>query len=189
MPTGFGINDFMSSIEGMGGLARRWKYSIQITPPQSLRTSVPTGKIDFLALTVLLPSKQFSTTEHRIYGINKTVPYETTYDPVLITMLNPNDWSTRKFWNDWLNHMQVPNTKNMRYYKDMIGQIKISHYDEEANILDPASARYTVILREAYPERISAYAMGYENADFGNFEISLRYKEWEEDRRGARAGS
>ena len=63
------------------------------------------------------------------------------------------------------------------------------YYDEEADILDPASARYTVILREAYPERISAYAMGYENADFGNFEISLRYKEWEEDRRGARAGS
>ena len=33
MPTGFAINDFMSSVEGMGGLARRWKYSIQITPP------------------------------------------------------------------------------------------------------------------------------------------------------------
>jgi hypothetical protein len=145
-----------------------------------MSSSVGSGKIDFLALSVLMPSKQFSTTEQRIYGIGKTVPYDTSYEPILLTMLNPQDWSTRKFWDEWLDHIQPPGSKNMRYYKNMIGQIEISHYDEETTIINPSQARYTVVLTEAWPERISAYAMGYDNADFGNFEISIRYKQWHE---------
>ena len=179
-PRGFSPTEFMSSIEEMGGLSKRNKYTISITPPNSLSSSVGSGKIDFLALSVLMPSKQFSTTEQRVYGINKTVPYETTYEPILLTMLNPQDWSTRIFWDEWLDHVQSPGSKNMRYYKSMIGQVEISHYDEETTTINPSQARYTVVLQEAWPERISAYAMGYENGDFGNFEISIRYKQWHE---------
>jgi len=184
MALGFSPTDFMTKVETMGGLGRRNRYSISITPPNSMSNSVPTGRIDFLAMSVLLPSKQFSTTEQRIYGINKTVPYETSYEPILLTMLNPNDWSTRKFWDEWLDHIQNPGSKNMRYYKSTIGQVEIAVYDEKAgdgtNEINPNHARYTAILEEAWPERISAYALGYENGDLGNFEISIRYKQWHE---------
>lgn len=177
---GFSPSEFMTKAETMGGLSRRWKYSMSITPPRSMSSSVGAGKIDFLAMSVLLPSKQFATTEQRIYGINKTVPYETTYEPILVTMLNPQDWSTRKFWDEWLDHIQNPSSKDMTYYKSMIGQVEISHYDETTTVQDPSQARYTAVLEGAYPERISAYALGYENADLGNFEISIRYKQWHE---------
>ena len=183
-PTGFSPNEFMSSVEAMGGLGKRNKYSLSITPPSSMSSSVGSGKIDFLALSVLMPSKQFSTTEQRIYGINKTVPYETSYEPILLTMLNPNDWSTRKFWDEWLDHIHNPGSKNVRYYKSMIGQVEIAVYDEKAgdgtDVINPNHARYTAILEEAWPERISAYALGYDNSDWGNFEISVRYKRWHE---------
>ena len=179
-PTGFSPSDFMSSVEEMGGLSRRWKYSVSITPPNSLRSSVGVGKIDFLALTISMPGKTTATTEQMIYGISKTVPYNTTYEPVLLTMLNPNDWSTRKFWDEWLDHIQNPSSKNTSYYKSMIGQIEISHYDEETTEINPSNAKYTVVLEEAWPERMGPYALGWENSDFGNFEISIRYKEWHE---------
>ena len=177
---GFSPTEFMAKAEEMGGLSRRWKYSVSITPPTSMNSSVGVGKIDFLAISISMPEKSMATTEQRIYGINKTVPYETSYEPILLTMLNPNDWSTRKFWDEWLDHIQNPSSKNMRYYKSMIGQIEISHYDEETTKLNPNRARYTAVLTEAWPERISAYAMGYDNADLGNFEISIRYKQWHE---------
>jgi len=180
MATGFLPGEFMSKAEEMGGLGRRWKYSVSITPPRSLFNSVPSGKIDFLALTAMMPGKSFTTTEQRIYGINKTVPYETTYDPILLTMLNPADWSTRKFWDEWLDHIQNPGSKNMRYYKSMIGQVEISHYDETTTEVNSSNARYSVVLTEAWPERISPYALGWENTDLGNFEISIRYKQWHE---------
>jgi len=178
MAVGFSPNDFMTKMEEMGGLSRRWKYSVSITPPRSLNSTVGAGKIDFLALSVSMPEKALATTEQRIYGINKTVPYETAYGTVLLTMMNPNDWSTRKFWDEWLDHIQNPGNKNMKYYKSMIGQIEISHYDETTTEVNPSNARYTVVLNEAWPERISAYALGYENSDLGNFEISIRYKQW-----------
>ena len=177
---GFSPSEFMTKAEEMGGLSRRWKFSVSITPPRSLFNSVPTGKIDFLAISVSMPEKSMATTEQRIYGINKTVPYETAYLPVLLTMMNPQDWSTRKFWDEWLDHIQNPGSKNMRYYKSMIGQIEISHYDETTTEMNPSNARYTVVLNEAWPERITPYALGWEAAEFGNFEIAIRYKTWHE---------
>ena len=177
---GFSPSEFMTKAETMGGLSRRWKFSVSITPPRSLFNSVPTGKIDFLAISVSMPEKSMATTEQRIYGINKTVPYETAYLPVLLTMMNPQDWSTRKFWDEWLDHIQNPSSKNMRYYKSMIGQIEIAHYDETTTEVSPSKARYTVVLNEAWPERITPYALGWEAAEFGNFEIAIRYKTWHE---------
>ena len=175
---GFSPSEFMTKAEEMGGLSRRWKFSVSITPPAVF--TVPTGKIDFLAISVSMPEKALVTTEQRIYGINKFVPYESTYGTVLLTMMNPQDWSTRKFWDEWLDHIQNPSSKNMRYYKSMIGQIEISHYDETTTEMNPSNARYTVVLNEAWPERISPYALGWEAAELGNFEISIRYKTWHE---------
>ena len=177
-PTGFNPTEFMSSVEEMGGLSRRNRYSMSITPPKTF--SVPTGKIDFLAQSVLLPSKQFATTENRIYGFSKNIPYDVTYEPILVTFFNPNDWSTRKFWDEWIDYIQDPSSFNMRYYSKCTGTIEIAVYDEEATVLNPIHARYTAVLQEAWPERMSAYALGYENSDLGNFEISLRYKQWYE---------
>ncbi len=75
----------MSSVEEMGGLSRRNRYSMSITPPTSSSFSIPSGKIDFLAISCLLPSKQFATTENRIYGFSKNIPYDVTYEPILVT--------------------------------------------------------------------------------------------------------
>ena len=173
---GFSTSEFMNKVEAMGGLSRRNRYSMSITPPKTF--SVPSNKIDFLAQSVLLPSKQFATTENRMYGFSKNIPYDVTYEPILVTMLNPNDWSTRKFWDEWIDYIQYPNSFNMNYYSRCTGTIEISVYDEETAELNPNNAKYTAVLQEAWPERISAYALGYDNSDWGNFEISIRYKQW-----------
>ena len=178
-PTGFSPNEFMSSVEEMGGLSRRNRYSMSITPPTSSSFSIPSGKIDFLAISCLLPSKQFATTENRIYGFSKNIPYDVTYEPILVTFLNPNDWSTRKFWDEWLDYIQNPSSFNMQYYSKCTGTVEISVFDEENTSLSD-TPRYTAVLQEAWPERMSAYALGYENSDHGNFEVSLRYKQWYE---------
>ena len=173
---GFQTSEFMTKVEEMGGLSRRNRYSMSITPPKTF--SVPSGKIDFLAQSVLLPSKQFATTENRMYGFSKNIPYDVTYEPILVTMLNPNDWSTRKFWDEWIDYIQYPNSFNMNYYSQCTGTIEISVYDEMEEELNPNNAKYTAVLQEAWPERMSAYALGYDNSDLGNFEISIRYKQW-----------
>ena len=176
--SGFSPTDFMTEIETMGGLSRRWKYSVQIKPPDSLKSDVKADKIDFLALTIMMPGRTFATTDEIIYGLTKNVPYSTGYDPVLMTMLNPNDFSARIFWDDWLKHIQKPESKNAAYYKDMGGEIKISHYTDTEDTQNPSASGYSVTLHEAWPERMGPFALGWENTDWGNFEISIRYKQW-----------
>ena len=173
----FSVTDFMTNIENLGGYAQRHKYSVEIWPPTAFRSSVGAGKIDFLAKSAVLPRKGFATTEQRIYGINKTVPYETLFEPAVLTMINTNDWAPRVFWDEWLDHIQNPDTKNMTYYKQSVGTVHIDHYDDEKTEVGGAS-NYMVTLYEVWPENISAIALSYENKDIQDFEISLRYKYW-----------
>ena len=154
----FSVTDFMSEMDTLGGYAQRHKFSVQILPPTSLRSSVGVGKIDFLAKSVLLPRKGFATTEHRTYGINRTVPYETTFEPAQLTMINTNDWAPRVFWDEWLEHIQNPDTKNMTYYKQSVGTVHIDHYDDETTEVGGVS-NYSVTLKEAWPESISEIAL------------------------------
>ena len=172
----FSVTDFMSNIDNLGGYAQRHKYSVLIIPPTAFRSFVRASKIEFLAKSVVLPRKGFATTEQRIYGINKTVPYETTFEPAVITMINTNDWAPRIFWNKWLEHIQNPDTKNMTYYKQSVGTVFINHYDDSRTNLN--SPNYSVTLFEAWPESISEISLAWENKEILDFEISLRYKYW-----------
>ena len=173
----FSVTDFMSNIDKLGGYARRHKYSVQIIPPTAFRSSVGSGTIDFLAKSVVMPRKGFVTTEQRIYGINKTVPYETTFEPAVITMINTNDWAPRVFWDEWLDHIQNPDTKNMTYYKQSVGTVHIDHYDDETTEVGGVS-NYSVTLKEAWPESISEMTLAWENKEIQDFDITLRYKYW-----------
>ena len=172
----FSVTDFMSNIDKLGGYARRHKYSVQIIPPTAFRSSVGSGTIDFLAKSVLLPRKGFATTEHRTYGINRTVPYEQTFEPAQLTMINTNDWAPRVFWDEWLDHIQNPESKNMTYYGESVGTVFINHYDDSHTNLN--SPNYSVTLKEAWPESISEISLAWENKEILDFEISLRYKYW-----------
>jgi len=173
----FSVTDFMSNIENLGGYAQRHKYSVQIIPPTAFRSSVGAGTIDFLAKSVVMPRKGFATTEQRIYGINKTVPYETTFEPAQLTMINTNDWAPRVFWDQWLEHIQNPESKNMTYYKESVGRVNINHYDDEKTSQGGAS-NYSVTLYEAWPESISEMSLAWENKEIQDFDITLRYKYW-----------
>ena len=172
----FSVTDFMSNIDNLGGYARSHKYSVQIIPPTAFRSSVGSGTIDFLAKSVLLPRKGFATTEHRTYGINRTVPYEQTFEPAQLTMINTNDWAPRRFWDEWLDHIQNPESKNMPYYKQCVGTVFINHYDDSHTNLN--SPNYSVTLKEAWPESISEMTLAWENKEIQDFDITLRYKSW-----------
>ena len=172
----FSVTDFMSEMGNLGGYAQRHKYSVQIIPPTALQSSIGPDKIDFLAKSVLMPRKGFATTEHQTYGIRRTVPYEQTFEPVLLTMINTNDWAPRIFWDEWLDHIQNPDTKNLTYYGESVGTVYIDHYDDSHT--SPGIPNYSVTLKEAWPENISAIALAWENKDVQDFEISLRYKSW-----------
>ena len=171
----FGITNFMSKVDGLGGAARRNRFTVEITPPTGL--GLQASAINFLAKTVSFPARTMGTTTYRSGGkFGLTIPYETTYEPVALTMLNTNNHAPRKFWTSWLEYIQSMNSYNMQYYKKFIGSVKISYYDEVKNPED--TANYEVTLHEAWPKSISAIELGWENAELADFEIDIQYSWW-----------
>ena len=125
----FAPTKFMSKVDNLGGIARNDKFTVEITPPRTLISSIEASTINFLAKGISFPAKSFGTTTYRSGGrFGLAVPYETTQEPVSLIMLNTNDHSPRIFWTDWFEHIQsvdpdnrTSNNYNMQYYKNFIG--------------------------------------------------------------------
>ena len=175
----FSIDEFMARVDNLGGPVKRNKFSVEVTPPTSMRSSVTADTINFLAKTVSFPAKSLATTDYRYGGkYSLLVPYETTYEPVAITMMNTGNHAPRIFWNDWFNHIQNMTTYNMEYYEKYIGTVTISHYLDNEEFIDPSRAAYKVTLHEAWPKGMSAIEVGWENAELQDFEIDMQYSWW-----------
>jgi len=176
---GFSPSQFMSNADNLGGLAKTWKFSVQILKcPAEITAAGST--IEFLASGADLPTKGFATTEHQTYGIKRTIPYEQTYEAMDIEFHNTNDFTPKKFWDDWMNLITSPTTYNLSYYKKYTGKIAISHYGDDITEPDPqSSSTYTCTLFEAYPERMSAITLGWGVGELMKFTVSVRYKYWE----------
>ena len=193
----FAPTKFMSKVDALGGIARNDKFTVEITPPRTLNSSIDASTINFLAKGISFPSRSFGGTTYRSGGrFGLTVPYETTQEPVSLTMLNTNDHSPRIFWTDWFEHIQSvdPNVRprnknyNMQYYKNFIGTVKISYYNNTFKEVGIQSD-YTVTLHDAWPSTLSAIELGWENSDLGEFQIDITYSRWSSEAGGVSYGS
>jgi len=179
----FEVSEFLSKIDAKGSLARRNRFSVEITPPDSLVSDVNSADIEFLIKTVSFPSRSFGTSNYRYGGkFGLEVPYEMTEEPVAITFQGTNDWSARKFWYDWLEHIQSINSYNMQYYKSYIGTVKISVYNETQEVATHPT--HKVALMEAWPKTISSIDLGWENSELVDFSVDITYSWWEIDGQG-----
>ena len=175
----FSVSNFMARVDALGGPVKKNRFSVEVTPPSSMRSSIHTDTVNFLAKAVSFPSKTLAGTDFRYAGkYTIKVPYETTYEAVAITLLNTGQYSPRIFWNDWFNHIQNNNSKNMQYYEKYVGSVTISHYlDDEENI-DPTKAAYSVTLHKAWPITMNAIEMSWENAEVMDFQVDINYEWW-----------
>ena len=191
----FAVTKFMSKVDSLGGVARKNKFSVQITPPSTLVSTWSGDQVSFLAKAVAFPGRSFGGATYRSGGrFGLEVPYETTFEAVSLTMLNTNNHAPRKFWTAWLEHIQsVGKTQGarnyyMQYYKKFIGSIKITNYAENVEDLysSTGEGKYAVTLHNAWPKVLSSIEVGWENSELSDFTIDISYSHWTEE--GATSG-
>ena len=169
----------MARVDKLGGPVKKNRFSVEVTPPRSMPASITADTINFLAKAVSFPSKTLAGTDFRYAGkYTIKVPYETTYEAVAITLLNTGNYSPRKFWNNWFNHIQNNNSKNMQYYEKYVGAVTISHYLDDEESIDPTKAAYQVTLHNAWPITMNAIEMTWENAEVMDFQVDINYEWW-----------
>ena len=175
----FSVSNFMARVDALGGPVKKNRFSVEVHPPITMRSSITPDSINFLAKAVSFPAKTLAGTEFRYAGkYNIKVPYETTYEAVAITMMNTGNYAPRKFWNNWFNHIQNNNSKNMEYYENFVGSVTISHYLDDEESLDPSRAAYSVTLHKAWPITMNAIEMSWENAEVMDFQVDINYEWW-----------
>ena len=175
----FSVSNFMARVDKLGGPVKKNRFSVEVTPPSSMVSSITGTSVDFLAKAVSFPAKTLAGTEFRYAGkYNIKVPYETTYEPVAITMMNTGNYAPRKFWNNWFNHIQNNNSKNMQYYDKFVGSVTISHYLDDEESINPTKAAHRVTLHNAWPITMNAIEMTWENAEVMDFQIDINYEWW-----------
>ena len=180
----FAVDEFMSKLDNKGSYAKTNRFTVEIIAPTTLVSSVQASSIEFLIKTVSFPARTFGTTTYRSGGkFGLDVPYEMTEEPIDLTFLGTNDWTARKFWYDWHEHIQSNNSYNMQYYKSFIGTITISVYNEEAQVAGGTSgtATHKVTLHECWPKTIGAIELGWESAELVDFTIDIAYSWWTQD--------
>jgi hypothetical protein len=179
-PADFAITDFMAKLDNLGSYVKRNRYTVEIIPPETLQSEVPVSGIEFLIKTVSLPGRSLGTTTYRRGGkFGLEVPYEVTEEPVALTFLGTNDWTARKFWYDWHEHIQSNSSYNMRYYKDFIGTVTISVYNEETSIAN--NPTHKVKLHECWPKSIGAIELGWDSTELVDFTIDIVYSWWTQE--------
>ena len=100
----FAISEFMAKVDARGSLARRNRYTVEVTPPTSMLgaagvESVFPDDVEFLVKSVSVPSRTFGTTNFRYGGkYAMEIPYETTQEGVTLTFQETNKFNARKFW-------------------------------------------------------------------------------------------
>jgi len=170
--------DFIAEADNKGSLANANKFSVTIIPPTTMYSEVPNGTIDFLCHTAEFPGMTLATTEDRLYGIEIAKPYATTFEAVTLTFYVTNDFSTKIFFEDWMRFIQHPQSKNMRYYDDIVGSIAIYHYDEECNDPYPGNHTYKTVLSEAWPLTIQEHELNWDSGEIMEVQIQISYRDW-----------
>jgi len=167
------INEFISQIK-QSGLARTNRYMVRFTPPISIETD-STRKLVLFCEQIQLPGQNYSTTQNRIFGEFREVPYERIYDNISMSFLVDSGMNVKKIFDRWMNSIADPKTRTYNYYTQYIVDMDI----EVQDLLD--NTRYAVKLYECYPKSIGNIQMDYSSKDIMKLQVNMQYKYWTSD--------
>lgn len=165
------VNTIKSILNVSRGPALKSNFIVTVVPPlkfltSSLVTLAPKALITGMAmknLTLLaqqaeLPGRNISTTEHRMYGTVREMPYGVLYKDVDITFMCTNIMLERAFFDLWQQYIIGPKSNYLNYYKDYVGTVLIQKVDnagfEAGSLAGEIISVY--VLEDAYPKTIVA---------------------------------
>lgn len=168
------INDFIASIQA-DGLMTNNRYYVEFALPPGLESQVQRGRLEIVQMycdSVQLPGMSISTSQARVYGELREMPYDRLFDNINLTFYVDTSMDTKILFDDWINSIQDPATRQFNYYKEYVTDVMIYTLDKEDK------ETYRVKLFECYPKSIGAIQMDYSSKDLMKLQVSLNYKYW-----------
>lgn len=120
-----------------------------------------------------LPGLTNSTTDVRVFGENREVPYMPLYPSLDLSFILDRSMSIKLFFDQWSNEVINQTTRNVGYYKNY------TNTDLDLIITDKeGKAIYCARVFEAYPKAIQDIRFGFDNKDIIRLNVTLAFKYW-----------
>ena len=111
--------------------------------------------------------------DFNVYGPPIEVVQGQTFGEIQTSFYLSTDMRERKLMEDWQDAVVDPETFDLNYYDDYVGELKVF-------LLDKAEKRvYGVELREVYPKSVDVIALGHASPNTINkLGVSFQYRYW-----------
>ena len=151
---------------------------------ETLPTSGQSGeRLLFMCEEVEFPGRQIATTEQRIYGPQRKMPYDMTYPETSITFRVATTMFERTLFDKWQDLIINPWTNNVGYYKDYATPIQIFQANTDEIGYDRKGPKGIdqpgLQLNNAYPVSLSSlqYSTTADNA-YHRQAVTFNYHTW-----------
>jgi len=193
------INRFIAEINQGEGLARPTRYLVVIQPPQKLLTNeyddnYYTGTPDnndmesatmkrnvgMMCNKVTLPNRDVNTTDHRVYGPARQMPYAYSYSgQIECSFYGDKFLRQRTFFENWQKKIFSNVTHHMDFYDNYVGTMDIYQLGSFSAEQDRDRTTYAVRLYEVYPQTVGSIDYSYGATDSAvNVPITLNFRTW-----------
>jgi hypothetical protein len=162
--------NFIAEIKSQG-LARTNRFAVLFTPPTGVNPANLKKTLLFCDAATL-PGVNFSTVQNRTFGEVREVPYEKLFDTCQMTFHVDKDMMVKSLFDQWIQSIQNPITRNYAYYNDYVTNMTIEVQDLADN------TRYEMALYEVYPKSISAINLSHESKETMKVTVTFQYKYW-----------
>lgn len=168
------FKDKIASIAEHGvSLPTHWE--VKITSPTKLKVNNNDSRLLLSCEQVDLPGKLFSSSELKIYSLDRKIPYGTFIEDVTLTFRCSSDLAERKYFEEWQKIIQNETTLNYGFYDDYVTEIEILMYEKDS------TPSYKVILYEAYPFSVFPIALQQDSTGTYNRQtVGIKFKEWKQ---------
>jgi len=193
------INRFIAEINQGEGVARPTRYLVVIQPPQKLLTNeyddnYYTGTPDnndmesatmkrnvgMMCNKVTLPNRDVNTTDHRVYGPARQMPYAYSYSgQIECSFYGDKFLRQRTFFENWQKKIFSNVTHHMDFYDNYVGTMDIYQLGSFSAEQDRDRTTYAVRLYEVYPQTVGSIDYSYGATDSAvNVPITLNFRTW-----------
>lgn len=166
------LQNFISHIKSIGmPLAA---YYFVVMPDVSIQGTISENPktISLLCDTVALPGMNIMSSELRLFGEVTDIPYGLSYPPINMSFLLDNQFSTRKYFENWNNQVINRETRAVGYYENYTREISIFATDKMGKPV------FGIKLHEVWPKSISDQILNSGAREILRVDVSLAYKYW-----------
>ena len=158
------IREFIAEVKTRG-LARTNRYLVEMPIAESELAAL-------LCESASLPGISYASSQQKIAGESREMPYERMFDPITLTFYSDQDMIIKSMFDLWMGSIMDPRTRTFNFYNNYIKDIKIHVLDMQEE------KRYTAVLYECYPKTITPVSLSSSDRDVMKFSVTLQYKYW-----------